>query len=260
MSTTCRHCGHPTSEKILKEKTIKMKEHELKSYQDWCVETIAGILQKICGYKGTLIDQGYRYSIDAILKHYASMYYCIDQDSRPQGKHHVNMWWNFCQRERRELMFAKLMMSTCAREKILEKRNEPTSSLKGLLQFEHITPCATVYEKLCELCKGNQVTIASVRKCFRHNKLVLITKEESRILDGRGAHFDANDLLYVKNNFASEFADASRHFADSPKSGGTALLRLAKLFNNGVRFCSFPEGNMPPARWIDYLSDASFTI
>lgn len=47
----------------------------LKTYQDWCIDTLLFIYQNRDKYDFTEKDKGYRYAINALLTNHASMYY-----------------------------------------------------------------------------------------------------------------------------------------------------------------------------------------
>lgn len=225
-----------------------------KSFQDWCVNTLVHILSNRKNYGITTRDKGFRYAVDAIVKHYAGMYHCSDQTVTKEGRTCVNLWWDEMSSNRRELMLKSVIMSKKAREIVHLNPLLRANELKGLLHWEHILPCAKVLEELCSL---KEVGIESVRHCFRHNRLVLITKDESRYLDGKAARFENEDLELVGQRWPEEWAAAQKSFGDRPLKGGTALLRIAKLQNNGVVFCKYDNGDeLSSQSLLSYLNSA----
>ena len=87
-----------------------------KSFQDWCVNTLVHILSNRKNYGITTRDKGFRYAVDAIVKHYAGMYHCGDQSVTKEGRTCVNLWWDEMSSNRRELMLKSVIMSKKARE------------------------------------------------------------------------------------------------------------------------------------------------
>ena len=140
----------------------------MKTFQDWCIDTIVYILKNQKAYRGALKDQGYVYSIDAIVKHYASMYYCGVPNVAQKGKEHVNLWWDHMSQGRQKEMFKSVMMSRAAR-KIATEKDLTRERAQKKLHWEHIVPCAKVIKDLYEL---EDISEDSVRRCFAHNKLV----------------------------------------------------------------------------------------
>lgn len=229
----------------------------MKTFQDWCIDVIVYFLKNKPTYRGTLKDQGYVYSIDAIVKHYASMYYCMLPDVAQEGKEHVNLWWNHMSQDRREVLFKSVMMSSAAR-KIATEKNLTVKRAKAELHWEHIVPCAKVIKDLYEL---EDISEDSVRRCFAHNKLVLVTKDEQSCLDGKGSRFVNKDLEFVRKNFPEDYVLAKEYLNKRPKVCGTALLRLAKLNNNGVTFCTYEDGRkLAPKEWLNYLNDSTYIL
>ena len=225
-----------------------------KSFQDWCVNTLVHILSNRKNYGITTRDKGFRYAVDAIVKHYAGMYHCSDQSVTKEGRTCVNLWWDEMSSNRRELMLKSVIMSKKAREIVHLNPLLRANELKGLLHWEHILPCAKVLDELCSL---KEVGIESVQRCFRHNRLVLITKDESRYLDGKAARFENKDLEFVGQHWPDERDAAQKSLGDRPLKGGTALLRIAKLQNNGVVFCTYDDGaELAPESLLSYLNSS----
>lgn len=230
----------------------------MKTFQDWCIDTIVHILKNRKSYRGTLSDQGYVYAIDAIVKHYASMHYCKLPNVAKEGKEHVNLWWDHMSQDRREVMFKSVMMSSAAR-KIATEKNLTVKRAKEKLHWEHIVPCAKVIKALCGL---EDISVDSVRRCFAHNKLVLIKKDEQSYLDGKGSRFENKDIEFVRENFSeTDYALAKEYLNERPKDCGTALLRLARLSNKGVVFCTYDdEQELAPKEWLNYLNDSKYLL
>lgn len=211
------------------------------TFQDWCVNTLEYILKNRNDFAITTKDKGFRYTVDAIVKHYAGMYHCSDLAVSKKGRTCVNLWWDEMASNRRELMLKSVVLSKRAREVACQKPLLSADELKGKLHWEHIVPCAKVLEELCAL---EDVNIENVRQCFRHNRLILISKDESRILDGKGTRFDEKDIERVRQSWPNELAAAVACKDERPLKGGTALLRIAKLQNNCVEFCKYENAQV----------------
>ena len=234
--------------------------NRLKSFQDWCVDTLCSILVAKKDYRGSLEDQGYKYVLKAIVDHFASMYYCGagNVSTINKKKEHINLWWDHLNERTRSSFFTSLLMSENAAQYCLDanRRHQTFGGHGGLLHLEHITPKGYIYEKLQCLENPTRETVA---ECFKHAKMVLLTKEESgKYLDGKGAVFSAEDVNMLRKTFhvcEQEIKEAEDLIGKSPKSDGSGLLRMTHLYNSGVKFRNFEGDPMPPERWLTYLDD-----
>jgi len=158
-------------------------------FQDWCIESLEVMLNS-----ENFIDEtgGYKNAVKNLITHYASMYE-IDEGK----KEYINIW--------KTLNNEKILISAEAK-RILDKSPSKDEKIKEL-HWEHITPNEVVYKKLMQLVKNKPVTKERIKDCFAEHKLVLISKEESRHLDGAGEDY---------------------------KSSGTAKERLKHLQKNNI--------------------------
>lgn len=117
---------------------------EILTFQDWCIDTLCAILKEKHRYRGSLVDQGYKYTLKAIVDHFASMYYCGagKVSKRSKKKEHINLWWDHLSEDSRGKFFSPLLMSkeafgycTDPQKSVDELRGKG-----GLLHLEHITP------------------------------------------------------------------------------------------------------------------------
>lgn len=241
----------------------KKKGENLKTFQDWCIDTLSLVLGEKGNYRGSLDDQGYKYTLKAIVDHYASMYYCGQGVSRNSTKEHINLWWDHLNKRTRKRFFSPLLMSVAAAEYCLNPNRNIADfgGQGGKLHLEHITPKGYVYSKLQHL---NNPTREAISGCFRHCKLVLLTKEESeRYLDGRNAAFTSDDVTMLRDVFRVDgncLEEARRLVGKSPKSNGSGLLRMVRLYNSGVRFCDSHHNEMGPTEWLVYLDDDNYEV
>lgn len=240
------------------------------TYQDWCVDTVVFILNEVCKYKMTHGDQGYKYVLKAIISHYASMYSTdvktISKRKNGRTRLHLNLWWDHLNKDNARYFFTPLIVSKDAYiiyAKFLENATKGFSSqkdkLKKQLHLEHITPAEYIYQKLGNLSK---VCALNVKGCFAQNKLILITKKEQGVLDGKGSRFEERDFEFLRKRF-SEFSqehlqEIMRAKEESPKCFGLGLLRMARLYNNGACFVWGTTGkDVLISEWLSYLNDHS---
>ena len=83
----------------------------LKTYQDWCIDTLLFIYQNRDKYDFTEKDKGYRYAINALLTNHASMYY---HPSNKAQKTYINLWWDHLNQSTISFFFQPLLMSFAA--------------------------------------------------------------------------------------------------------------------------------------------------
>ena len=245
--------------------TVDMSSKRLKTFQDWCIDTLYMILKEKKHYRGSLDDQGYKYTLKAIVDHYASMYYCGRGmvSHRNRKKEHINLWWDHLNNNTRGRFFSQLLMSTTAASHCLNPNCniDEFGGQGGKLHLEHITPKGYVYNKLQRL---EGLTREAIAGCFKHCKLVLLTKDESdKYLDGRNAAFAEGDVEMLRDVFhvGKDCLEESEHLiGKSPKSDGSGLLRMIRLYNSGVRFCNSQKRPMGPEEWVSYLNDDNYEL
>ena len=242
------------------------KEHTRQSnFQNWCIDTLHMILANKSRYRGSLADQGYKYTLKAIVDHYASMYYCGrgNVSLRNRDKEHLNLWWDHLNNATRSRFFSPLLMSVRAAEYCLDPNLsvDKFGGQDGLLHLEHITPKGYVYNKLQGMVRPSREEVAA---CFTHCKLVLLTKKESdQCLDGKGAKFSDDDVAMLRKVFHVNeacLAESTNLVGESPKSNGSGLLRMVHLYNSGVRFCDSRRNIVEPSAWLSYLDNVNYEI
>ena len=239
-----------------------------KTYQQWCIDTLVHILTDRENYRITYGDQGFKYVLKVIISHYASMYYVGEgvTSKRKNGlcRNHLNIWWDHLNDKNAHYFFSTLIMSSAAHTIYNEVLNMTTGSfterrkkLKCKLHIEHITPTEYIYDKLEKLSAINE---SEVKRSFAQNKVILITKDESASLDGKGSVFKDEDLQLIQMRFPEVWPQyqqaANRVNGKSPKSQGFGLLRMARLYNSGVRFVYGCNGaDVEMSEWMNYLDD-----
>ena len=246
-----------------------------KTYQQWCIDTLVRILDERDNYRIAHGDQWYKYVLKAIISHYASMYYVGGgvTSRRKNGlcRNHLNIWWDHLNDKNAHYFFASLIMSSAAHtiyNKFLKNTTgsftERRKELKYALHIEHITPTEYIYDKLEKLSVINE---SEVERSFAQNKVILITKDESACLDGKGSMFKDEDLQLIQTHFPEEWPqcqqEANQVNGKSPKSHGFGLLRMARLYNSDfqVRFVYGRNGaDVDMSEWMNYLTDRNNVI
>jgi hypothetical protein len=95
------------------------------------------------------------------------------------------------------------------------------------LHFEHLTPCSQIYKALIE--KANGITKEDIAKILNDSEIVILSKEEARLLDG------TSKRKYQLETEMLEGLDL--------KSEGTPKQRLAKLGITELKtFCEWENG------------------
>jgi hypothetical protein len=231
-----------------------------KTYQDWCVDLLINILKKQDEYPCSLKEYGVKQVLKSIVTHYASIYYCEDKSLPIKGCETINIWWTHLNKNRWGDVFSRLLMSCKARKEILEiQRNRKYDLAKKKIHLEHIVPVAQTCDKLMRL-KKDEITEDAIKALLKHNKVIVLTKGEQVYLDRSGKEFIEKDFVFVKKHF-SKFYDAQEEVYKglSPRSCGSALLRMAHLVNKEVTFCTYTGEDISPKQWIDYL-ESDFVI
>ena len=239
-----------------------------KSYQEWCVDTLYQMMLNGGTYQGFLCDHAYKSVIKDMIRHYASIYYF--KDDKIHGENScVNLWWGHISRD----TIAPLLVSCNAHQffcnNLGKGQIESEKKLQKVFHIEHITPMEYVYTRLKNVFLRGNITRDMVSACFAQNKLIFITKEEARKLDGAGARFIRDDYnifqRYFQGMFSADFQEEIKKICDGhmrPKSEGPGLLRMIRLYNEGVRFVNGSDGVEVAIGkgWVDYLTDYTNTI
>lgn len=216
----------------------------LKTYQDWCIDTLLFIYQNRDKYDFTEKDKGYRYAINALLTNHASMYY---HPSNKAQKTYINLWWDHLNQSTISFFFQPLLMSFAA-AKYLEEQTYITESgkldkdaIKQRLHFEHITPNGVIIDEIERSLKERPPERAFICSVLKYHKLVLLTKEErdsymdgAKDIDDHCTTFQQKDIELLKQ-WDKTIPPMAKE-GDKCKALGNGPLRLAHLVNCGVPF------------------------
>jgi hypothetical protein len=259
------------------ERTDLQPEDQKKSFQDWCIDTLFLTLKSSDEYQGDLHDQGYIYSLKSLINHYASMRRCTDEYKKAYPRYKkgfVNLWKDYLHDYNRESFFSTLMQSESARYMVENEMDVDT--LRDELHFEHITPCGFIYDRLCKLSGRKDFSREMVAEELKYDHLVLITKEESMELDGKGRVFTKDDIAECKKWFPELVNDWDSPLDDLEgrrmKDLGFGFLRMIHLRNlktnadwhRSEKFYA-PDGNggmreCPPSQWARFFIDSKMII
>ena len=207
----------------------------MKSYQDWCVETINVILGMQNLDEG---QYGYKMIVKDLIRHYPEVFLVDGQQE--------HFWTKTVSQEgvdcfRQSYMESFIMTSNAYAVAV----NGSVDEIRSDLYQEHITPVQYIFEKLKKLrdCRG--VNSKSIRTLLVQNKLVLLHDDEKNKLDGKKfSDKDFSRLQEIVSNVQNEFIDAKHELEGakvligrSRRSNGSGLFRLCKLLASGVQFC-----------------------
>lgn len=239
-------------------------------YQKWAIKLLTSVLKESDGCSTpNLLDYGYKYSLkNGVTCHYASMYW--------NGEEYINMWQTNFNSKRYIGSEKPLLMSKEAYKVITKIKDETdltqirdkSNGNKPLLHWEHITPNGYIYKKLLELPK-EKINEEAVKNCFRHHKLILITKDEATHLDGKGQVFTDGDKSLIEDwakELNRDFTEDIESMTNKNeylkcKNFGSGLARIAHLKNMGVKFRTYTDNKeeYKIKEIIDYLEDTNFS-
>ena len=89
---------------------------------------------------------------------------------------------------------------------------------------------------------------------------MVITKTEAHHLDGAKKTFRNEDLELVSQWYGLEschYKEAAMRFGDRPKCGGSAVLRIARLFNCKLKFVNYDNIEQGPQEILRYLESSN---
>ena len=240
-----------------------MNDSRNNNFQDWAIWLLTEIL-KNSNPEQNLEDHGYKYSLkNGVVCHYANMYW--------NGEEYINMWQTNFNNKRFSGAENALLMSTEAYKIVKEikegKRKLRDENNKYILHWEHITPNGVVYDRLNSIKKG-EVNDDKIKECFRHHKLILITKEEAKFLDGKEHGLFTNkdsELLeeWKKSRKAvdedvNSIRDEKNNFLKC-KNHGSGLARIAHLLNKEVEFTMYKDSKYDIDKILKYLEKYDFS-
>ena len=103
---------------------------------------------------------------------------------------------------------------------------------------------------------------------FTHARLVIITKEERSILDGKGKRYTSQEITEFlkkyksyKKTITSEMENYYKDLENKPKKNyGFGAIRLFLMHQAGVHFVDFKGKEKKLKECISYLEDSNFVI
>lgn len=234
----------------------------MKTQQEWVKDILFSIisLMKTNQYNGDINDEGYRYTINGALDNYSQIYWC------EESKKNINLYHKY--NKFSEHFYRNILMSEKAYKKMDE--NSQNKNLNKELHGEHMTPQSYTRKKLNELLTL-ELTDEECRDKIQHAlsdaKLCIITKDESKILDGAENPFSEEEILeflnvYKKINglpkvIESDFMDLK---GKSKRSNGFGSIRLYILLKNNVVFVNEKGKTQNFEECMKYLKDGNYYL
>ena len=240
----------------------------MKTQQEWVKDILFSIisLMKTNQYNGDINDEGYRYTINGALDNYSQTYWY-----REKGKN-ISLYHKYNKFD--EHIYRNVLMSKNAFE--IMKNNSQNRNLNKELHGEHMTPQSYTRKKLNELLTLES-TDEELREKIQHAlsdaKLCIITKEESKILDGKEKHFSKDEIIDFLNVYKDykQFKkideipdeikmDFTTLEGKSKKSNGFGSIRLYILQRNNVVFVNEEGTDQGFDKCMNYLKDGNYSI
>lgn len=234
----------------------------MKTQQEWVKDILFSIisLMKTNRYNGNINDEGYRYTINGALDNYSQTYWCEESGKNINLYHKYNKFG--------EHFYRNILMSEKAYDIMI--KNSQNKNLNKELHGEHMTPQSYTRKKLNELLTL-ELTDEELRDKIQHAlsdaKLCIITKDESKILDGAKKSFSKDEIIDFLNVYKninglpkvieSDFTDLKDK---SKRSNGFGSIRLYILLKNNVVFVNEKGKNQSFEECMKYLKDGNYYI
>ena len=234
----------------------------MKTQQEWVKDILFSIisLMKTNQYNGNINDEGYRYTINGALDNYSQTYWC------EESKKNINLYHKY--NKFSEHFYRNILMSEKA-YKIMDE-NSQNKNLNKELHGEHMTPQSYTRKKLNELLTlelTDEELKDKIQYALSDAKLCIITKDESKILDGAKKSFSKDEIIdflnvYKKINglpkvIESDFMDLKDK---SKRSNGFGSIRLYILQKNNVVFVNEEGTKQSFENCMKYLKDGNYSI
>lgn len=234
----------------------------MKTQQEWVKDILFSIisLMKTNQYNGDINDEGYRYTINGALDNYSQTYWCEESGKNINLYHKYNKFG--------EHFYRNILMSEKAYN--IMRKNSQNKNLNKELHGEHMTPQSYTRKKLNDLLTlelTDEELKDKIQYALSDTKLCIITKDESKILDGAKKSFSEDEI--------SEFLDVYKKINELPKeieldfkdlkgkskrSNGFGSIRLYILQKNNVVFVNEEGTEQSFENCFKYLKDGNYSI
>jgi|GEM_PF-2955169 hypothetical protein len=247
----------------------------MKTQQEWVKDILFSIisLMKTNQYNGDINDEGYRYTINGALDNYSQTYWDRENGGNINlyhkydkfGKHfyrNVLMSYNAYQ-EMKKFSENKELLD-------IESKNNEIKKLCKKLHGEHMTPQSYTRKKLNDLLTlelTDEELKDKIQYALSDAKLCIITKDESKILDGEKKSFSKDEIIDFLNVYKninglpkvieSDFTDLKDK---SKRSNGFGSIRLYILLKNNVVFVNEKGKTQNFKECMKYLKDGNYYI
>ena len=253
----------------------------MKTQQEWVKDILFSIisLMKTNQYNGDINDAGYKYTINGALDNYSQTYW-----DRENGEN-INLYHKYDKFGKH--FYRNVLMSKKAYKKMkdfsenkdlldIESKNKEIKKLCKELHGEHMTPQSYTRKKLNELLTL-ELTDEELRDKIQHAlsdaKLCIITKDESKILDGAENPFSEEEILEFLNVYKKYKnykkiddipddikSDFTALPGKSKRSNGFGSIRLYILLKNNVVFVNEKGKTQSFEKCMKYLTDGNYYI
>lgn len=234
----------------------------MKTQQEWVKDILFSIisLMKTNRYNGNINDEGYRYTINGALDNYSQTYWCEESGKNINLYHKYNKFG--------EHFYRNILMSEKAYDVMI--KNSQNKNLNKELHGEHMTPQSYTRKKLNDLLTlelTDDELKAKIQYALSDAKLCIITKDESKILDGAKKSFSKDEIsefLHVYKKFNELPKEIESDFKDlkgkSKRSNGFGSIRLYILQKNNVVFVNERGKTQSFEECMKYLKDGNYSI
>ena len=236
-----------------------------KSQQEWVKDLMVYIISSLREYKdGNMFSKGYRYSITGAIDNYTLTFY-----NEEKGKNislYQRYYKNFIDGNYKNVLLSKKAFEELSDAK---EKNQPIEDEKKKFHGEHMTPMSYTLRFLNELLDQKELLeeelIKKVDFAFSHAKLIVITKEEQKILDGKNKRYKSQEieefLKALKKSLTSEIEDVYKALENKPKkSYGFGAIRLFSMQKEGVVFVDSEGHEKTFEECMDYLENENYVV
>lgn len=253
----------------------------MEKQQQWVKDIIFSIIRQMQKkeYNGDFDTVGYTYTINAALDNYPQIYW---NESKKQNVGMFHMYHKFAEKEGR--IYQNVLMSkeayNCMKHfseenfKDPKQRDAAKKELAKKLHGEHLTPQSYTRHKLNDLLNStkelpDEELKEKIQYALADSKLCIITKNESKNLDGASKRFSKKEIqnfldAYEKSSGSSITEDMKLDFwnleGKLKKSFGFGSIRMYVLLENGVIFVNDKGEKKSFKECIEYLNDGNYSV
>lgn len=233
-----------------------------KSQQEWVKDLMVYIISSLREYKdGDMFSKGYKYSINGAIDNYTLTFY--DEQKGENISLYQRYYKNFKDGKYKNILLSKKAFDELSNAK--GKIEDENKKFHG----EHMTPMSYTIRFLNELLDQKELSEKELRAkvdfAFTHAKLIIITKDEKEILDGKNKRYTSQEieefLKALKEPISSEIEDVYKALEYKPKkSYGFGAIRLFIMQKEGVVFVDSEGHEKTFEECISYLENENYVV